>query len=356
MRKNGASIHPAGVRPKLKLGLWLPTRHSLSTISVKSPGMWLTEFRDSFLEKLKRTQCFELFEDLDFRQATIHHGDVCLGSVHFHELDAFFWFGEIDRELTSFDLNVLDAIATKTVVFNGAAAQRLALDKFNTQLFLQRAGIQVPEYHLVTRENIATARLFFKDKRYLLKPRLGSFGQGIVRLSSFDALLDVVDYSQEKVHFIEEFLQCAPDSWIGVNVIGGKIAFGYTKEFTDRVSGAWKHWDRSRQGGHMRLKQPTPEQAEIALGVRDALGLDFLGVDMIHTQDGRDLVIDVNTFPGLYPEMFQQAGMDGSQMVVDMLVDRLMPDRRISMGTKPASPARFDEQVTDPIRIEMEIA
>ena len=73
----------------------------------------------------------------------------------------------------------------------------------------------------------------------------------------------------------------------------------------------------------MRLKQPTPRQAEIATKVGKVLGLDLFGVDMVTTHDGRALVIDVNTFPALYPDLFAAAGVDGAQLIADMLVDRL---------------------------------
>ena len=307
---------------RMKLGLWLPVRDTLSSISIARPGMLLSAFQADIVRKLELTGKFDTLPDLDFRQATVHRGDVRLGNFSFRDLDVFFWFGELDRNLTGFHLCVLDALANHTRVFNGAAAQRLALDKYNTQLALERVGVSVPEFHLVTAANVEIMRDRFDQREYLLKPRLGSFGVGIVRVSTFEQLVDVIDYSPDTVHFVEEYVPCSPDTWIGVNVLGSQLAFGYTKDF---AGGKWKHLDRCRQGGRMRLRRPSAAQETVAVRVGHALGLDFYGVDMLTHPDGRDLVIDVNTFPGLYPAMFDEAGVDGAQLVVDMIEQRLEP-------------------------------
>ncbi|MFI6689910.1 hypothetical protein [Streptomyces sp. NPDC050485] len=48
---------------------------------------------------------------------------------------------------------------------------------------------------------------------------------------------------------------------------------------------------------------------ELALQAQKALGAQIIGFDMILHQ-GMPIIVDENTFPGFYPELFDAAGKD----------------------------------------------
>ncbi len=261
--------------------------------------MWMASLKQDFVDALQRHPQFDVFDNLDFRRAYIRNGDVFLDDFNLSELDLFFWFGELDRRNDSFHIDVLEALGHKVVVVNNARALRIALDKLVTQLHLSRHGIPVPEFLAISRNNIEQARAILDRKPFILKPRLGTFGIGITRIESYGQLVDIIDYSEMEAHFIEELIECTPDDFIGINVIGGKIISSYGKEpskFHD-----WKIFDRERRGGGMVSREPTPEQAHIAVEVFRATNLDLLGIDIIRSKTGQSYVVDVNSFPGLYP-------------------------------------------------------
>ncbi len=303
-----------------KIGLWLPTRASLSTISIATPGMWLEEMKASFTTALARIPNVTVIDGLDFREARIHNGSIIVDEVDFADLDLFFWFGEIDRAYDSFHISVLDAIGQKTIVINDAVGLRIALDKLATQLQLSCNGIPVPEFFAVTRRNIECMKGPISRKPYLLKPRLGTFGIGITMITSYDQLVDIVDYSEADVHFIEEYIESTPEDFIGINVVGGNIVSSYGKE-RSKFAG-WKVFDRGRRGGGMVDKTPSPEQAQIAIDVYRATKLDLLGVDIVKSRGGRNFVVDVNSFPGLYPTSTRSA-KDIAEIVVELIAQKL---------------------------------
>jgi glutathione synthase/RimK-type ligase-like ATP-grasp enzyme len=307
------------------VGLWVPTRSSLSTISIEHPGMWMESLKADFLANLALNTDYKVIDDLDFRRGHIRNGDVYIGDINFADIDVYFWFGELDRRHTSYHIDVLEAIGQKTRVVNDATALRIALDKLITQLCLSRHGIPVPEFLAVSRDNVYDVRDIVERKPYIIKPRLGSFGVGITRVTSFDQLVDLIDYSEHTAHFLEEFIESSQEGFIGINVIGGTVVSSYGKE--PGSFRGWKVFDRERRGGHMVLRVPSPEQERIALDVARVTGLDILGVDIIQSVTGQNYVIDVNTFPGLYPDLNRQFGSDVAQLCVEVIEQKLEPER-----------------------------
>jgi ribosomal protein S6--L-glutamate ligase len=288
--------------------------------------MWIEELKADFVATLRRNGDFEIIDGLDFRQAHINKGKVFLGDFNFADLDLFFWFGELDRGRASFHIDLLEAIGEQTIVINNAASLRLALDKLLTQLALSRNGIAVPDFFAVSRANVDQVEKLIERKPFILKPRLGTFGIGITRVTDYDHLVDILDYSEIDAHFLEECIDCAPEDFIGINIIGGQIVSCYGKELT-KFRG-WKVFDRDRKGGGMVLKTPLPEQVELALRVSQVTQLDMLGIDMVRSSSTKlSYVVDVNSFPGLYPSLNKASGHDVAQLFVDVIMRKLETQR-----------------------------
>lgn len=304
----------------INVGLWLPTRKQLDPISVRSPGMLLEEVKAHLLDAFAREPDVVLIDDLDFRRAHICNGKVFCNGVCFSDLDVFFWFGELDRGRDSFHIDVLDLIGRGTAVINAAAPLRTCLDKLQTQLCLTSAGIPVPDFIAFDADAVEHARAFMNGRAAVLKPRFGAFGIGITRVEDIDSLVDIVDYSGQGAHFLEEFICSPPENFIGINIVAGEIVSSYGKcpeKFRN-----WKVFDRARKGGGMVNKNPSDEQARIALATAEAIGLDVLGVDIIADRAGRNHVIDVNSFPGLYPNISRGGQVDLYASLVEMILQR----------------------------------
>ena len=299
------------------VGLWVPTRARVSPISIEHPGMWMDSLKAEFLSALTRDPECDVIDGLDFRQAHIVNGDVYSGDHNFADVDVFFWFGELDRGRASYDIDILEAIGLKTTVVNRAQPLRIALDKLLTQLHLRRHGIPVPEFYAFSRANVEQLRKVIDGRSFILKPRFGSFGVGITRVQDFDQLVDMIDYSEQTAHFLEELIDTSPEDFIGINVIGEDIVSSYGKQ--PSCFRSWKVFDRNRCGGGMVPREPSPEQRRIALEVARVVGLDVLGVDIIRSRQGQNYVIDVNSFPGLYPTLNAHFECDVPQLCADLV-------------------------------------
>ncbi len=308
---------------KKKLGLWLPCRREMTSVTYETPGALIEEIKQKFVSYLSQNSSLDLVELDDFRNNLISSGR--LTNDLFQEMDAFVWFGEIGRDHRGdCNLEMLKALEQKMTVINPTLGYQIAMDKFHTGMFLTKNQIPVPKFMLFTSTTVedAVKQAERWGGQLLLKPRLGSYGIGIVKVDKPKDLTDIVDYAPTSMHYIEQFIPNDPTQWIGINMIGGKHAYSYRKE-ADCIHDGWKVMDRKRIGGKMILAQPTERQLAIARKISELLDMTWVGVDLITDRDGNSYVVDVNAFPGLYPEMFKLQGIDGPKMMADAIFAKL---------------------------------
>ena len=71
------------------------------------------------------------------------------------------------------------------------------------------------------------------------------------------------------------------------------------------------------------IQAPNKKQRQIALKIYKLLNLDLFSVDIIKGNNGKYYVVDVNTFPGIYTDMFEQAGIDGIGEIINSIKSHL---------------------------------
>ncbi|MFH0868188.1 MAG: ATP-grasp domain-containing protein [Candidatus Woesearchaeota archaeon] len=306
----------------MRIGLWLPYREKLTTVTEERPGYLLKEVRDKIVTSIFKKKNVKIIDDLDFRKAIIKNGSAYLNDFCFDNLDVFFWMGELGRSEKMYPLEVLRAISKKCRVIHDPKAYEIGLDKFASLEMLRENGINVPEIMLIPQTGIDQAvKVFRKWKEAAIKPRTGCYGIGAIKVSDEQTFVDAMDYAaRNDVHYIEKFVPNDMNKWIGVNVVNGKIIHGYGKEPSQIKN--WKVQDRSRRGGHMIIKVPNNEQRKIALKVGKITGLGIYGADIIRGHDGKYYVVDVNTFPGLYPELLAKAENDLYKEIADYVIGK----------------------------------
>ncbi len=284
------------------LGVWIPTRPKLRKVDENKPGIFLNPIGTSLIRELKKE--FKIAEGLDFRKASVINGKVFFGDYDASKLDGYMWFSHINKSSDSHDILVLEQLEKTLPVINPTNGLKIGLDKFKTSSFLKTKGIPLPEFALINGDDeTAIKNIFDKWGSVLVKPRYGAFGIGICKIESADRLIDLIDFSQTDTVYIEKFYENDMKEWCGVNVVGGEVLYGYGKH-ESKVKN-YKVFDRNQKGGGMVLRNPNPEQERIALAVAKATGMDFFGVDIIKSKSDKYLVVDMNTFPGIYPDMME---------------------------------------------------
>jgi ribosomal protein S6--L-glutamate ligase len=171
---------------------------------------------------------------------------------------------------------------------------------------LSNAGVPVPETTLVSNpvddETVATAAERF-DPPVVLKPNSTTRGTGVAKVTDLDSLLGVTDYldlvhdyraTGDRSYLLQEYLPDARD--YRVMVVAGEYVGAVERRLPEaaRERGQWKH--NVHRGAEAEGVDLDPELREIAERAADVLGIDYLGVDLLVTED-RAVVNETNARP-----------------------------------------------------------
>lgn len=321
------------MKERLDLGLFLPARPD-NHLAISDPGVAIGCLRPPLqaevMRHLRAQANVKLFDNLNFHQALIRNGEVWVGETCLDELDVFAWYCEVDRQAGSFDLEVLKTLARKTPVIRDPHRFELALDKYTAHLVLRDAGVDVADFVLFDhRVPGKMADILNEWGGAMLKPRRGGWGKGVTFIDHPGTLRDVIGYmrstagtSPDQGFFLERYYENDLDRWASLTMIDGEVVYGYRKlavKQADMGQGRFKILDAEEKGGGVVLADLVDAHYVQAERAQKALGLGLIGFDMIWV-DGRPIVIDENTSPGNYPELYAQVGKDPGQLLAAWLL------------------------------------
>ncbi|QSG09146.1 ATP-grasp domain-containing protein [Halapricum desulfuricans] len=189
---------------------------------------------------------------------------------------------------------------------NGREAILRSRNKAAVLARLSQAGVPVPETTMVSNplddEAVAAAAERF-DPPVVVKPNSTTRGTGVAKVSDLDSLLGVTDYldlvqdyraTGDRSYLLQEYLPDARD--YRVMVLDGEYVGAVERRLpTDaRERGQWKH--NVHRGAEAKGVDLDPELRELAERAADVLEIDYLGVDLLVTED-RAVVNETNARP-----------------------------------------------------------
>ena len=171
---------------------------------------------------------------------------------------------------------------------------------------LARAGVPVPRSTLVSNpvdDAAVEAALERFEFPLVVKPNSTTRGTGVTRVPDLDAALGVTDYldlvhdyraTGDRSYLLQEYLPDARD--YRVMCIEGEYAGAVERRLPDEVldSGGWKH--NVHRGAVATGVRPPAEHREVAEAAARALGIGWLGVDLLVTGN-RVVVNETNARP-----------------------------------------------------------
>lgn len=178
--------------------------------------------------------------------------------------------------------------------------------KGETLARLRRAGVSTPDTTVVSNPaSGADLRDTFRrlDAPVVVKPNSATRGVGVAKAHDLDSFLGVVDYldlvhdyraTGDRSFLVQEYLPDARD--YRVMCIEGECVGAVERRLPDDVlaDGRWKH--NVHRGAEARGVTPDQEVREIAERAADALGVDWLGVDVLVSGE-RVVVNETNARP-----------------------------------------------------------
>jgi len=228
-------------------------------------------------------------------------------------------------EQVIFRVDALHALAERGVTcVNGPRAIERTVDKFLASALLARAGVPTPRTIACERPEDALEAFEELGGDVIVKPLFGSMGAGMTRVDDADVAHRVFGaLSLERaVYYLQEALPHDGRD-LRALVVGGCVPAAI-----ERVGSGWRA--NLARGARARAAHLSAEQERLCLDAASALGVDYAGVDLLRTADGRDYVLELNGIPGWH-------GLQGSTGVdvaaalvthVEGLVGEALPSPR----------------------------
>lgn len=188
-------------------------------------------------------------------------------------------------------LHILQSVGVP--IYNNTAAIEKSVDKSQTGVLLQQAGIRTPpSWTLNNRKNaIAIIRQQLQQGRQLVaKPLFGSCGKGVLRIRKLTDLLWL--RSSGGIYYLQQFVPCLGEDYhdIRVFVLGGVAVAAMRRRGVGWLNNV-------AQGARCEALALDDNLANIAVSASRALDLDYAGVDIIVAKDETLTVIEVNSIP-----------------------------------------------------------
>jgi len=206
------------------------------------------------------------------------------------------------------------------VAFTGPAAEasRLAMDKIASRRVFERAGLCVPQTRVIRRGERLVSLLHELEYPAVVKPAGQGSSIGVTCITHWRQLSPAIlkAFRYDDTVLVEEYIKGRE---ITVSVLDGAalpvVAIVPKKSFFD--------FQAKYEKGMTDYIVPAPVEAALAeraqqdaVTAYDALGCRHLArVDMILDKDGRPVILELNTVPGmtetsLLPKAARAAGLD----------------------------------------------
>jgi len=192
-----------------------------------------------------------------------------------------------------FRMNALHAARASGVqVLNPPRCLEIAIDKWLTLDIAQRAGLMTPKTICCQTRDDALLAWEALGGDCIVKPIFGGEGRGIVRVTDSDMAWRVFSTLEQlqSVIYVQEFLESEGYD-LRLLVVGEEL-FCVRRE----NHGDWR--SNVARGGRAIPHSPTFEQISIAFLASKAIDGWMIGVDILPTKDGRNVLLELNAVPG----------------------------------------------------------
>jgi RimK family alpha-L-glutamate ligase len=210
-------------------------------------------------------------------------------------------------EQVVFRMDLLHAAGIPVV--NPPRAVETCVDKYLTNVRLQRAGLPTPPTHVSQRAEDALEAFARLGGDVVVKPLFGSEGRGMQRISDGELAWRTFHVLEQTRQVIYQQAFVRHPGWdMRAFVIGGKVVGAMR-----RSSPSWR--TNVAQGGTAERAELSDSEVSLALRAAEAVGCPVAGVDLLPGPAGERFVIEVNAVPG-WKAFAPTCGIDVAKAIV----------------------------------------
>lgn len=209
-------------------------------------------------------------------------------------------------------------------LFNPSSAIETCDDKALTHLRLSKLNIHIPKTFIapfvywdydLTDEYLKEIE---KELSYpmIIKEAKGSFGMQVHKVNNETELREQIKKIGNRKFLFQEFIEASSGRDIRVNIVGNKIIGAMLRTNPDDFRA------NITLGAVSEQIELTKEQEELALSVHKAFNLDFSGVDLLFSKDGKPVFCEVNSNPN-FLSFERTTGLDYCNEIIDYIFEVL---------------------------------
>lgn len=196
-----------------------------------------------------------------------------------------------------------------------------AMNKLRSLQILTKAKVPMPKTIIVRRfEYLDEAIKLVGDYPVIIKVPFGTHGKGVAIIESRRSLYSALDtlwkYRNSEILLIQEYIHADNASDYRAFVVGDKVVAAMQRMAVDGDFRSNLHL-----GGAAIPVKLTLEEEKLAVKASRAVGLDYSGVDLLHSSRG-PLVLEVNPTPGLQGIM-KATGLDIPDKILDYITHNI---------------------------------
>ena len=150
----------------------------------------------------------------------------------------------------------------------------------------------------------------------IIKETKGSFGMQVHKVNNEEELKKEIKNFGNRKFLFQEFIETSTGRDIRVNIAGNKIIGAMLRTNPDDFRANVTLGAKSEQ------VELTNEQKKLALSVHKALCLDFSGVDLLFSKDGKPIFCEINSNPN-FLSFEKTTGLDYCNEIIDYIFEVL---------------------------------
>lgn len=222
-------------------------------------------------------------------------------------------------------LNVLHMLSKQGVrIYNKTQAIERTVDKAMTSFLLCMHGVATPlTWVCESRAQVDTIRQYASDNniQLVLKPIFGSQGQGVRKLPAHEPSPVPMQQYVDGVYYLQQLIETGdvPHDY-RVFVIGNKVVAAMK-----RFGSGWVN--NVAAGGRCEAIRPDQQMIDLALEAAKAVDIDYCGVDIIQSGNGKYYVLEVNSIPA-WRGLQSVSDLNIAEVLVDDFLHELSLSRK----------------------------
>lgn len=200
-------------------------------------------------------------------------------------------------------------------VFNTYASIIKAKNKLKSMQIMDHYNIAIPRTVIIRSPNyVDMAVKTVGGYPIIVKTPFGSYGNGVTIVESRRALKSLLDWEENIMYMIQEFVKYSRGKDIRVFVVGGKVVGTMMRK---AMKGEFR--SNIELGGKGSPIEITEEEKVMALNAVQALDLEYGGVDILRGKDG-PVILEVNSNPG-FKELERSTGADIAGAIIEFAIE-----------------------------------